>query len=207
MPGRGFTGPLILLTIGFVLLFNNIGIIPEDIWIRLWLYWPIILILIGIDVMFCCGESKAVDIAALLIEIIVIIGAVMLASSGVPQIEYGNNMTVPDLHDKDLAGRDMNFADLKNANLSNSNLDGANLNFAYLDGADIVNSSMSGVNLNFANIENANLSYSYLNGANLNFADMRGANLTGASFEGANLFGTRTSKTTTCPDSRPGPCW
>lgn len=200
-------GPLILLTIGFILLFNNMGVIPSDIWIRLWLYWPVILILIGIEVLVCCGESKAASIAALLIEIIVIIGAVMLALSGVPQIEDGNNLTGSDLSDKDLGGQDMNFADLKNANLSNSNLDGANLNFADLNGADITNASMKGANLNFANIKNANLGNSYLNGANLNFADLRGTNLAGASFEGANLVGTRTSKTTICPDSRPGPCW
>ncbi len=207
MTGRGFVGPLIMLTIGFILLFNNIGMIPWDIWTRLWHYWPVILILIGIETIFCCGESKTAYIMAMLLGTIVIIGAVMLANSGVPQSEYNSNMKGADLSSKDLAGWDMNFADLGKANLSYSKLDGANLNFANLKGVNLNNATLDGANLNFANLENSNLGNADLNGANLNFASLKGANMAGAIMDGANLFAAGTSVSTICPDSRPGPCW
>lgn len=38
----GYVGPLLLLTIGFILLFNNIGLLPWEIWGSLWQYWPVI---------------------------------------------------------------------------------------------------------------------------------------------------------------------
>ncbi len=207
MARRGFVGPLILLAIGFILLFNNLGIIPWGIWMTLWRYWPVILILTGLEIIVCCGDSKVTYLMAVLLGIIIILGSVMLAMSDVPHSDYFKNMTRANLNDTDLGGRDMNFADLKGANLSNSNLDGANLNFADLKNADLINASLNGANLNFASFEDANLSNASLNGANLNFANLKGANMAGARFDGTNLFGTGTSKSTICPDSRPGPCW
>ncbi len=207
MTRRGFVGPLILLTIGFILLFNNLGIIPWGIWRTLWRFWPVILILIGIEIMFCCSESKITYFLGALLGVMIIVGTVMLALSGVPQSGYIKNLTAANLNDTDLSGWDMNFANLIGANLSNSKLDGANLNFANLKGVDLVNANLNGANLNFANIEDANLTNANLNGANLNFADLKGANMTGARLDGANLFGARTSKSTICPDFRSGPCW
>ncbi|HEY9204495.1 MAG TPA: pentapeptide repeat-containing protein [Candidatus Methanoperedens sp.] len=207
MTRRGFVGPLILLTIGFILLFNNLGIIPWDIWKTLWRFWPVILILIGIEILVCCSGSKITYFLAVLFGVIVIIGTVTLALSGVPQSGYNKNPTAANLNDRDLSGWDMNFANLIGANLSNSKLDGANLNFADLRGADLTNAKLNGANLNFANIEDANLSNANLNGANLNFASLKGTNMSGAQLDGANLFGARTSISTICPDFRQGPCW
>lgn len=207
MARRGFVGPLILLAIGLILLLNNLGIIPWGIWKTLWHYWPVILILLGLEILVCCGDSKVTYLMAVLIGAIMIFGSVVLAMSGIPQSDNINNMTRASLNDTNLGGRDMNFADLKGANISNSNLDGANLNFADLKNADLINASLNGANLNFASFEDANLSNASLSGANLNFANLRGANMAGARLDGANLFGAGTSKSTICPDSRPGPCW
>ncbi len=207
MTRRGFVGPLILVTIGFILLFNNLGIIPWDIWKTLWRFWPVILILIGIEILVCCSGSKITYFLAVLLGVLIIVGTVILALSGVPQSGYTGNLTSANLNDTDLSGWDKNFADLVGANLSNSKLDGANLNFADLKSADLINANLNGANLNFANIENANLTNANLNGANLNFANLKGANMMGARIDGINLFGASTSKSTICPDSRPGPCW
>jgi hypothetical protein len=207
MTRRGFVGPLILVTIGFILLFNNLGIIPWDIWGTLWRFWPVILILIGIEIIVCRTESRITYFLGVLLGAIIIVGTVMLALSGVPQSGYIKNLASASLNDTNHSGWDMNFADLTGANLSNSNLDGANLNFANLKGVNLTNSNLNGTNLNFANIEDAKLTNANLNGSNLNFANLNGANMTGARLDGANLFGARTSKSTICPDFRSGPCW
>ncbi|NJD76428.1 MAG: pentapeptide repeat-containing protein [Candidatus Methanoperedens sp.] len=207
MSRRGFVGPLILLAVGFILLFNNLGIVPWEIWTTLWRYWPVILILAGLEILVCCNGSKVTYLIAILIGVIIITGSVMLAMSGVPPSDYAKNMARANLNDMDLRGRDMNFADLKGANLSNSDLDGANLNFASFEDVDLSNASLNGANLNFASFEDTNLSNASLKGANLNFANLRGTNMAGARIDGANLFGAGTSGSTICPDSRQGPCW
>ena len=41
--------PLMLVVVGGLLLFGNLGILPEGTWGSLWLYWPVLLILMGLD--------------------------------------------------------------------------------------------------------------------------------------------------------------
>lgn len=207
MTRKGFVFPLIIITIGVILLLNNLGIISWEIWRTLWLYWPVILILFGIEMLVCCEGSKFTYIASVLISMVLISAVFLLADSGIPHMESAKKLHESDLNGKDLSGWNMNFADLNGANLSFSNLDGANLNFADLENSNISNSDLNGANLNFADLENANLVNSDLSGANLNFAYLNGANMTGARLEGANLFAAWTSETTICADSRSGPCW
>ncbi|MFZ5822850.1 MAG: LiaF transmembrane domain-containing protein [Bacillota bacterium] len=49
---RSFTGPVILIVIGLVILLNNLGLLGWTIWEILWRFWPVWLIAIGIDMMF-----------------------------------------------------------------------------------------------------------------------------------------------------------
>ncbi|MFN6572377.1 pentapeptide repeat-containing protein [Dendronalium sp. ChiSLP03b] len=67
-------------------------------------------------------------------------------------------------------GRDLSKADLKNANLS---------------GADLIGANLIGANLSYANLIGVNLSDANLIGANLSGADLIGANLSGAELTSA----------------------
>lgn len=224
----GFVGPLLLLAIGFILLFNNLGMLTWEIWGTLWRYWSVILILSGIQILARHAESSVMYILAVLISILLIAGTVFLAWNGYPepdtigknlkganlnnsQIEDKNldfaNLDDSDLSNSNLNGANMNFASMENANFSNSILDGANMNFADLKYAKFNNAGLKGANLNFANLKYSNLTNADLDGANLNFVNLEGANMTGARLEGANHGFARTSKSTICPDSRNGPCW
>lgn len=47
--GRWIVG-LLFLFFGVVLLLNHFGVVSENFWYYLWLFWPVILILIGIRI-------------------------------------------------------------------------------------------------------------------------------------------------------------
>lgn len=80
----GFVGPLLILSIGFILLFNNMGSLPGEIWGSLWHYWPVLLILSGIQILARNAESDVMYFAAVFLSILVISGAVFLAWNGYP---------------------------------------------------------------------------------------------------------------------------
>jgi hypothetical protein len=80
----GFVGPLLLITIGFILLFNKMGLIYWVSWGSLCNYWPVILILWGIEILARHSESDIVYFTAVFISILVIIATVWLASNGYP---------------------------------------------------------------------------------------------------------------------------
>jgi len=224
----GYVGPLLLLSIGFILLFNNLGILPWNIWDSLWRYWSVILILFGIEILGRHAESNLMYMIAIFLSVLLIIGTVFLAWNEYPepvaigknlkganlnnsQIEDKNldfsNLDGADLSNSNLNGANLNFASMENTNFSNSNLNGANMNFADLKYAKLSNANLKGANLNFAGLKYSNLSYAVLDGVNMNFANLEGANMTGASMNSANHAFARTSKSTICPDSRNGPCW
>jgi hypothetical protein len=48
-------GPAILIFLGAIFLLNNFGVLPWDIWTSIWKFWPVILILIGIE--FLLGQA------------------------------------------------------------------------------------------------------------------------------------------------------
>ena len=47
--GRHFVGPLILLVAGVLLLLNNLQVVPWSIWQSIWPYWPLLLVLLGVE--------------------------------------------------------------------------------------------------------------------------------------------------------------
>ncbi len=183
-----YLGPLLLISIGFILLFNKLGLLQLGAWGSLLHYWPIILILWGIEILAMNTESEVLYFTALFLSIVMIIGIVLLASNGYPPPDKkGDNLRGIIFTNKYLEDMEFNFADLDYADFNNSNLNWANMNFADLKYADLKNS--------------------VLDGANLNFVDFDGANMSGARLKGANYVFAGTSKSTICPDSTNGPCW
>jgi hypothetical protein len=46
---RHVVGPLVLLGLGVLLLLNNLGYLPWTIWSSIWPYWPLLLVLLGVE--------------------------------------------------------------------------------------------------------------------------------------------------------------
>ena len=44
-------GPLILIFLGAVFLLQNTGYLPANFWLNLWKLWPLVLVLIGIELL------------------------------------------------------------------------------------------------------------------------------------------------------------
>jgi hypothetical protein len=61
---------LILITIGLIFLLNNFGILPWSIWNLLWRFWPLILILIGLQIIF--GRNLAGRLLVALISLVLV---------------------------------------------------------------------------------------------------------------------------------------
>ncbi|MCJ7717003.1 MAG: DUF5668 domain-containing protein [Anaerolineales bacterium] len=55
---RSFFWPIILISVGVLLLLSNLGIVPWTTWNLLWRFWPLILVAVGIDVLI--GQRSAV---------------------------------------------------------------------------------------------------------------------------------------------------
>jgi hypothetical protein len=47
--GRHLVGPLLLLSAGVLLLLNNLQVVPWSIWRDVWPFWPVLLILLGVE--------------------------------------------------------------------------------------------------------------------------------------------------------------
>lgn len=76
---RHFVGPLILLGAGLLLLLNNLGQVPWSIWRDLWIYWPLLLVLLGIEA-FVTGRV-AWGTLVMLIILLPIVGLAVSAGS------------------------------------------------------------------------------------------------------------------------------
>lgn len=95
-----------------------------------------------------------------------------------------------------LAGTNLNKADLVGARLQGANLSGADLSMANLRRADLQGANLSGADMSYANLpgadlRNCNLTGADLKGANLIQADLTGARLEGTILDEALLEGTR----------------
>lgn len=83
--GRGervhITGPLILIVVGLVFLGQNTGMLPGDVWLSLWQFWPVVLILVGLELVL--GHSGIGSTIASLIMVAMVLAVVgMLAFVG-----------------------------------------------------------------------------------------------------------------------------
>jgi len=73
---------LILLAVGFILLLNNLGLLSWDIWSTLWRFWPVVLILLGLEILVKQIESDIAYVLMILLEVVVILGVVVVALIG-----------------------------------------------------------------------------------------------------------------------------
>lgn len=78
---------VVLLVGGVLLLLQTTGVVSWSVWVNLWRYWPVILIVIGINVML----GKRLPLVAGLLMLLVLSGAVAAAS--VQAIDGGGNET------------------------------------------------------------------------------------------------------------------
>jgi len=65
-------GPLILIAAGILLLLNQTGRLPWAVWGTLWRFWPVILVLIGLEVLIGVSRSTAWYIVGLVVAIVVL---------------------------------------------------------------------------------------------------------------------------------------
>jgi len=70
-------GPILLITAGVVLLLNQTGRLPWAVWGTLWRFWPIILILIGLEVIVGLSGSRLLYVLSVFFAVAVL-GAVIL---------------------------------------------------------------------------------------------------------------------------------
>jgi hypothetical protein len=91
MEHRGYrpslVGPLILISAGVLLLLNQMGRLPWSVWGTLWRFWPVILILAGLEVLVGVSRSRILYVFGVLIAIVVlgsVIGYAVYRGAAVP---------------------------------------------------------------------------------------------------------------------------
>lgn len=194
MSGRkGITGPLILITFGILLLLNNIKQLPDGFFGSLWHFWPVVLILLGLDIMLSHNDSKIGYLTQILFGIAVICGVITLAWSGIPDSEYNIRIDPLDrqgayLQNAHLEGTNRFFVDFSHANMNGAYLNGANLFFVDLSSVDMEGAQLNGANIFFADITDANIRNADVSGANIFFSDLSGTDLEGTNIEAANMI-------------------
>jgi hypothetical protein len=90
----GLVGPLILIFLGGVLLLQNTGFLPANFWVNLWRLWPVILVLVGIELLLA-GRIPWLALVGLG-AIVLVLGGVA-ATYGVPKASTAppDRRTVP----------------------------------------------------------------------------------------------------------------
>ncbi|OGY26367.1 MAG: hypothetical protein A2Z24_01120 [Candidatus Woykebacteria bacterium RBG_16_44_10] len=71
MLGKFKLAPFLLIALGVIFLLNNFGVLPWSIWTNLWKFWPVILILIGVE--YLIGQSISLKTTVLLLLLIFLI--------------------------------------------------------------------------------------------------------------------------------------
>ncbi|NIA03072.1 MAG: hypothetical protein GWP12_00820 [Nitrospirae bacterium] len=179
----GILGPLVLVIIGLLLLFNNIGLLPMGFWGTVWRFWPVILILIGLDILATHAGSRKTYILFILLGIVIVIGVIAIALTWPPQVEARSG--------QDLGGaQSMNriFVDLSNANFSGAHLEQSRFIIADMSYANLEGASLNGAVLVLVDLSNANLKNMDVDDAKFIFVDMSNAELEGTDMNKAELI-------------------
>jgi hypothetical protein len=75
-PYPSLVGPIVLITAGALFLLNNLGILDVS-FLRLWRLWPVLLILLGLDILFGRRSAWGSVVVALL-ALLLVAGVVLL---------------------------------------------------------------------------------------------------------------------------------
>lgn len=183
----GILGPLILVMIGLLLLLNNLGMLPLGLWGTVWRFWPVILILIGLDVLATHSDSQSKYIIFVLLGIVIVIGVTAIAYS------WPVGYQAEDLNDKDMSGADHHgmvrvFVDLSDTNFSGARMEDSRLIFADMNRANLEGADLEGAVLIFVDLSNANLKNMDVRGAKFIFVEMGNAELEGTDIQTADLI-------------------
>jgi len=88
---RSFFWPIMLISLGVLLLLSNLGIVAWSTWNLLWRFWPLILVAVGVDVLF--GQRSALGAVISAFLILAIIGAVAGAIFFADNLPFLNNIS------------------------------------------------------------------------------------------------------------------
>jgi len=78
-PRGGSLDAILLIVIGFIFLLNNLGILSWEVWTVLWKFWPVILILAGVEITL--GKSTLGRLMTMVIILAVIALVFTLAAA------------------------------------------------------------------------------------------------------------------------------
>ena len=78
-------GPLLLIFFGLILLFNNLGLIPWDVWNNIWRFWPLLLIFWGLQLIL--GKGFLGNLIMTLFGLL-IIGLILLIILGPQNLSF-----------------------------------------------------------------------------------------------------------------------
>jgi hypothetical protein len=182
-PRSGIFGPLVLVIIGLLLLFNNMGMLPSGFWGTVWHFWPVILILIGLDILATHAGSRKSYILFIILGIVIVIGVIAISITWpvAQQTRNGQNLS-------GAQSMDRIFINLKDANFSGAHLEGSRLIFADLNNANLEGASLNGAVLVFVDLSNANLKNMDVEETKFIFVDMSNAELEGTDMHRADLI-------------------
>lgn len=88
--------PVLLVALGCVLLLTNLGYLPGDVWLTLWKFWPLVLVLPGLEMILAQRIAWGSLILALIVLAVVAVVTGVSAVVGVAPIRDGSVTTVED---------------------------------------------------------------------------------------------------------------
>ncbi len=88
---RSFFWPIMLISLGVLLLLSNLGIVAWSTWNLLWRFWPLILVAVGIDVLFGQRSTLGAILSAFLV--LALIGVVAGAIFFADMLPFLNNFS------------------------------------------------------------------------------------------------------------------
>jgi hypothetical protein len=75
-------GPLLLIFLGAIFLLQNTGYLPSNFWVNLWRLWPLILVLVGLDLLLA---NRIPSLALAGVAAVVLVCGAVLINASVPQ--------------------------------------------------------------------------------------------------------------------------
>lgn len=99
---RSVVFPAMMIIVGMLFLFSNLGLLPPNFWQNIWRLWPVILILIGVEIVFNGRTGwRAIGAIVSISVLVVLVGfAVVYSSSWTTNnsahtgpLQFGNILT------------------------------------------------------------------------------------------------------------------